>query len=119
MDQMLDQIRNHWDLSRKDTLTDWIIGLLMVLLSLLLYFIVSRIISRIGKKSTGQLIRIVWQKFRRPILILVLVLALTVSALIVVPESKDAASLLTEMRTVDGLLFPIPITLPSSMATIA
>jgi len=88
---MLDQIRNHWDLSRKDTLTDWIIGLSLVLLSLLLYFIVSRIIGRIGKKSTGHLIRIGWQKFRRPVLILVLVLDIIILKGIFPPGEEKAA----------------------------
>jgi small-conductance mechanosensitive channel len=91
MNAMLDQIRNKWSLSGNATLTDWIIAFSLVLLSLLLYFIVSGITRRIVKKSPDHLIRITWQKIKRPVFIMVLMLDFIILQGIFPPGEEYAA----------------------------
>ena len=74
MNEILEQIRNSLSISGNARLSDWIIALSIILLSLLFYFVASRIINRIGKKSPDNLIRITWQKFKRPVLVLLLLI---------------------------------------------
>lgn len=105
MNEILDQILNNWSLSGSATLTDWIIALSLVLLSLLLYFIVSGIIRRIGKKSADLLIRVAWQKFRRPIFILVLILDFIILQGIF-PPGKEYAALFGHIKAM-ALIFVI------------
>jgi len=50
----------------------WIIALAVVAGSLLLYFLVSGIIIRIGKKSPDGTLRRAWEKFKNPVLVVVL-----------------------------------------------
>ena len=74
MKALLDQIRHNLNLSGGSTLGDWVTAFSLVLASLLLYFIISRIFKRIGKNSTDNLFRIAWQKFRYPVLALILLI---------------------------------------------
>ena len=74
MSEIFEQIRNNLSISGNATLADWIIAISLVLLSLLLYVITSRIIHGIGKRSPDHLVRITWQKFKRPVLALLLLL---------------------------------------------
>ena len=74
MTEILDHILSEWKLSGNTVLSGLIIASSVVLLSLLVYFILSRILTRIGKKSPDNLFGIVWQKFRYPVLVLILLI---------------------------------------------
>ena len=74
MNEMLNRILNNWNMSGNTTGSALIIALSVVLISLMIYFIISRLMIRTGRRSPENLIRITWQKFRYPVLFLVLLI---------------------------------------------
>jgi small-conductance mechanosensitive channel len=74
MNEMLNRILKNWNISGNTSGSVWIIALSVVLLSLLIYFIISRILIRTGRRSPENLIRTAWLKFRYPVLFLILLI---------------------------------------------
>jgi len=74
MNEFLDRILIDWQLSGNTTVSGLIIAFTVVLVSLLGYFILSRLLTRLGRISPGHLIGLAWQKFRRPVLVLLLLI---------------------------------------------
>lgn len=74
MNEMLNRILNNWTISGNTTRSAWIIALSVVLISILIYFITSRVIRRIGRRSPDNLIVLAWQKFKYPALFLLLLI---------------------------------------------
>jgi len=72
---MIQYLKQFFDRMAQRADTDvpvWIIALAVVAGSLLLYFLVSGIIIRIGKKSPDGTLRRAWGKFKNPVLVVVL-----------------------------------------------
>jgi small-conductance mechanosensitive channel len=65
---------DNWDILGNTAGSVWIIALSVVLASLLLYFIISRLLIRTGRRSPEPLFRIAWIKFRYPVLFLILLI---------------------------------------------
>lgn len=63
-----------WGLAENIVLNRLIVATSVILLSLLIYFILSRILARIGNNSHDSLLKIAWQKFRHPVLFLFLLI---------------------------------------------
>lgn len=61
-----------WTLTSDTIVAPWIIALLVILASLVLYWLLSRLFIRISRKETGQTLRMAWRKFRNPILMVIL-----------------------------------------------
>ncbi len=78
MNEMLNRILKNWNIIGNTTGSVWIIALSIVLLSLLIYFIISRLLIRTGRRSPENLIRIAWLKFRYPVLFLILLIDLII-----------------------------------------
>ena len=74
MNEFLDRILSKWQLSGNTTMSGLLIALSVVLVSLLGYLILSRLLTRLGKKSPDHLIGLAWQKFRYPVLVLLLLI---------------------------------------------
>jgi len=74
MNEMLNRILNNWTLTGNTSRSTWIISLSIVLLSILVYFIISRLLLRIGRRSQDNLMVIAWQKFKYPVLFLLLLI---------------------------------------------
>ena len=74
MNEMLNRIINNWGIFGNTTGSVWIIALSVVLFSFLIYFVISWLLLRLGRKSPDNLIGIVWQKFRNPVLFLILLI---------------------------------------------
>jgi small-conductance mechanosensitive channel len=74
MNEMLNRITNNWGIFGNTTGSVWIIALSVVLFSFLIYFVISWLLLRIGRKSPDNLIGIAWQKFRNPVLFLILLI---------------------------------------------
>jgi small-conductance mechanosensitive channel len=74
MNEMLNRILNNWEIFGNTTGSVWIIALSVVLFSFLIYFVISWLLLRIGRKSPDNLIGIAWQKFRNPVLFLILLI---------------------------------------------
>ena len=74
MNEMLSRIINNWEIFGNTTGSVWIIALSVVLFSFLIYFVISWLLLRIGRKSPDNLIGIAWQKFRNPVLFLILLI---------------------------------------------
>jgi small-conductance mechanosensitive channel len=72
--QKLEQFLNQWPLTADTPLAGWIIAFSVILVSLFLYFIFSRTLSRISKKSNQHKFLMGWKKFRRPVLITILLI---------------------------------------------
>jgi small-conductance mechanosensitive channel len=65
---------DNWDILGNTAGSVWIIALSVVLASLLLYFIISRLLISTGRRSPENLFRIAWIKFRYPVLFLILLI---------------------------------------------
>jgi small-conductance mechanosensitive channel len=74
MNEMMNSILNNWKILENTTGSVWIIALSVVLLSILAYFVISRLLQRIGRRSPDNLVGIAWQKFRYPVLFLLLLI---------------------------------------------
>ncbi len=74
MNEMLNRILNNWEILGNTTGSVLIIALSIVLFSFLIYFVISWLLLRIGRKSPDNLIGIAWQKFRNPVLFLILLI---------------------------------------------
>ena len=74
MSETLNRILNNWNILENTTGSVLIIALSLVLISLLVYFIISRLLLRIGRKSPDNLMGIGWQKYRYPVLFLILLI---------------------------------------------
>jgi len=74
MNEMLNRILNNWEILGNTAGSVWIIALSVVLFSFLIYFVISLLLLRIGRKSPDNLIGIAWQKFRNPVLFLLLLI---------------------------------------------
>ncbi len=74
MNEMLNRILNNWEILGNTTGSVLIIALSVVLFSFLIYFVISWLLLRIGRKSPDNLIGIAWQKFRNPVLFLILLI---------------------------------------------
>ena len=74
MNEMLNRILNNWDIFGFTTGTVWITALSVVLASLLIYFIISRLLIRTGRRSPENLFGTAWLKFRYPVLFLILLI---------------------------------------------
>jgi small-conductance mechanosensitive channel len=74
MNEMLNRILNNWEILGNTAGSVWIIALSVVLISFLIYFVISWLLLRIGRKSTDNIIGIAWQKFRNPVLFLILLI---------------------------------------------
>ncbi|MCK5134738.1 MAG: mechanosensitive ion channel [Bacteroidales bacterium] len=69
MKERITQLFDQWT---GTTTSTWIIAASVILFSLLVYYVFSRVLSRIWKKSPDHLIKIVWHKFRNPVLVVIL-----------------------------------------------
>ena len=74
MNELLNRIINNWGIFGNTTGSVWIIALSVVLFSFLIYFVISWLLLRLGRKSPDNLIGIAWQKFRNPVLFLILLI---------------------------------------------
>jgi small-conductance mechanosensitive channel len=70
---ILERILNEWKLAGNSTLSGLIIAASVLLASLLTYFLLSLLLTRIRKES-GTLGKITWKKFRNPVLVLFLLI---------------------------------------------
>lgn len=74
---MIQEIKQFFEQSAIGANTEvsvWIIALAVVLGSLLMYFLISRLIFRKGKESSNRTIANAWRKFKNPALVVVLLL---------------------------------------------
>jgi small-conductance mechanosensitive channel len=72
---MIDDLGNFFSQLTATTdreLAPWIIVLLVIFTSLLLFWILSRIMVRIGNRAEGSTLTFAWKKFRRPVLVVIL-----------------------------------------------
>ncbi len=74
MIQSIKQLMDQWALNADTEVSVWIIVLAVVVGSLLIYFFLSWIIFRIGKKSTVSTLSNAWRKFKNPTLVVVLLI---------------------------------------------
>ena len=74
MNEILNRILNNWEILGNTTGSVWIVALSVVLLSILIYFVISRLLLRIGRRSPNNLMGLAWQKFRYPVLFLLLLI---------------------------------------------
>ncbi len=68
----LKQLFKQWALAANTEVSVWIIALAVIAGSLLVYYVLSRLIVRIGKRSPDQTLKNVWKKFKNPALVVVL-----------------------------------------------
>lgn len=72
MIDILDRILSGWKLSGNTALSGLIIASSIVIVSLLFFILLTRLLSRLRRRSPDNLIGIAWQKFRYPVLVLIL-----------------------------------------------
>ncbi|MFH0757265.1 MAG: mechanosensitive ion channel domain-containing protein [Bacteroidota bacterium] len=70
----LRQIFKQWAGSADTEVSVWIIALAVITGSLLVYFVISRLITGIGKRSPDQTLKNAWKKFKNPALVVVLLI---------------------------------------------
>ena len=68
----IQQFFNQWTITADTNLAPWIIAVIVILTSMLGYLVISRIFQRIGRKEEARTVSIAWQKFRIPILVVIL-----------------------------------------------
>jgi small-conductance mechanosensitive channel len=93
MDDIIEHIHNNWGFSGNATLSDLIIAVSLVLLSLLIYFIFSGLLKRLRRKNPDHLLGISWQKFRYPVLFLILLIDFIIIQGLFTPDQEISASL--------------------------
>ena len=91
MNEMLNRIFDNWNITGNTTQSVWIIAVSVVPLSLLIYFLISRLIIQTGKRSPENFIRIAWQKFRYPLLFLILLLDFIILQGLLTPGKEISA----------------------------
>jgi small-conductance mechanosensitive channel len=74
MNEILNRITDHWNLLKNTTGSVWITALSVLLLSVLIYFIISKLFLRVGRRSPDNLIGIGWSKYRYPALFMILLI---------------------------------------------
>jgi small-conductance mechanosensitive channel len=72
MIQRIQQFFSQWTITADTNLAPWIIAVIVILASMLGYLIVSMIFRRIGRKEEVSTVSLAWQKFRIPILVVIL-----------------------------------------------
>jgi small-conductance mechanosensitive channel len=83
---------SQWKLTTDTLVAPWVIAVLVVLASLLIYYVISRIFQRIDKKSEGNVVLLAWQKFRNPLLAVILLFDfILLKELFTVEEKASAA----------------------------
>jgi small-conductance mechanosensitive channel len=85
MNEMLNRFLNNWGLLGDTPLSVWIVVLSVVFFTLLIYYIFSRILVGIGRKSPDNLFGIAWKKFRHPLLAFILLLDLIILQGLLIP----------------------------------
>ncbi len=88
MNEMLNRLLDNWNISGSITGSVWIIAMSVVLLSILIYIIVSRFLLRIGRRSPDNLIGMAWQKYRYPFLFLLLLIDFIILQGLFTPEQE-------------------------------
>ena len=78
MNEMLNRLLNTRSFLGDRPLSVGLVALSLVLFTLLIYFIFSRILLGVSRKSPENLIGIAWKKFRYPLLALILLLDLII-----------------------------------------
>jgi small-conductance mechanosensitive channel len=74
MSEIIERTLHLLNISGETPLSVWIISLSLIVVSVAIYFIFSRIFRKIWKRSPDNLFGIAWQKFRRPLLIFLLLI---------------------------------------------
>ena len=105
MNGMLDNAFSNWKVLGNANIPGWIIALSVVLLSLLAYLIISRLLKRIGRKSADNIIRTAWQKFRYPVLVLLLLLDFIILQGLY-PSGQETSAFISDFITV-SLIFVV------------
>ncbi len=103
MAELTDHILSEWRLSGNTPLSGLILALCVVLLSLLLYFILSRVLRGIRKTSPDNLIGTAWQKFRYPVLVILLLIDFIILQGLLTP-GRETSSFIGHFITI-GVIF--------------
>jgi len=74
MNELPDRILNNWNILGDKAGSVLIIALSVVLLSILIFFVISRLMQGMRRKSPDNFMGIAWQKFRYPVLFLLLLI---------------------------------------------
>jgi small-conductance mechanosensitive channel len=74
MAELLNRILSDWKVFGDTPKAVWITALCFIAVSLIIFIVLSRILKKIRRKSPENLAGIAWQKFRNPLLILLLLL---------------------------------------------
>jgi small-conductance mechanosensitive channel len=105
MNELLNRILSDWQLSGNTAVSGLIIAVSVLVASLLLYFIASGFLSRLGRRSPDHLIGLAWKKFRYPVLVLVLLIDFIILQGVFTP-GREAIPFITNFITV-ALIFCI------------
>lgn len=74
MIQKAEEFFNQEGLVTDTTLSALLIGISLILGTLLLYFVISRLLIRFARNSENQIIKTAWKKFKNPLLVLLLLI---------------------------------------------
>ena len=74
MAERLEQFFDQWPLTADTGMGGWITSLVVIIASLLLYFLLRRTISRINKNRPEQKLQAGWKKFKNPVLFTLLMI---------------------------------------------